>query len=367
MNYYPKYSYLDQIVSSSGKDKITLFIDLKSCMQSLYQEWAVRYIIDQSRGTRQVDCSMFGSLLEFISWHKNYAKKRGLGISFFVFLESGKSGYHTNIEPRYKANRKLTDFFGLDSDTKELFFNVMDKNYNVIEKVCNKLPDVTCIRLRYLEADFIPWYTVKNLNVMDEDQVGVIYSTDKDMLQCLDDGKMYQFYRHYKNHKILSGKDVFDHYFKDTLEWNYDPEYIALILAIVGDTADGIEGIKGIGDKTIKKVLPEIIESCGSMEDICKKVLNKEKLFENLGTNKNKPLEKIAANEDIVTRNLKLTSYRILSDHVSNSIDYVERVKTIGDTVSNKRKIVNGEVLNEALSKLGLHGMMSEDAVFNIF
>ena len=66
LNYYPKYEDLDYIASTSGKKKINLFIDLKGCAQSIFQEWTVKLFLEQSRGCRQIDCSYFYSLLESI-------------------------------------------------------------------------------------------------------------------------------------------------------------------------------------------------------------------------------------------------------------------------------------------------------------
>ena len=64
INYYPKYAYLDAILSATGKKKMTIIVDLKGCMQALYQEWAMRYVIEQSRGTKYVDPSIFSAFLK---------------------------------------------------------------------------------------------------------------------------------------------------------------------------------------------------------------------------------------------------------------------------------------------------------------
>ena len=93
-SYYPKYEYLDNVLALSERKKIKLYIDFKSCAQALFQEWAVKQIINQSQGTRTVDTSLFFATLEFISFHKQYAKKRNIDIDFYFFMESGKSSFN---------------------------------------------------------------------------------------------------------------------------------------------------------------------------------------------------------------------------------------------------------------------------------
>lgn len=75
VNYYPKYKYLDDIISATEKDVLNLFIDLKGCMQTLYMEWGIKYVLEQSRG-KYADPTIFSSILQFIQFHKNYAKKK---------------------------------------------------------------------------------------------------------------------------------------------------------------------------------------------------------------------------------------------------------------------------------------------------
>ena len=129
VNYYPKYGHLDDVLTKTNKSELKIFVDLKGCMQSLFQEWAVRLICDQSKGARYVDNSIFSSFLEYISFHKVYAKKRGISLKMYVFFESGQSIYHSQLDPAYKQNRKGTSFLGLGADEEQLFLDVIDRNY----------------------------------------------------------------------------------------------------------------------------------------------------------------------------------------------------------------------------------------------
>lgn len=366
INYYPKYQYLDDILVASGKKSMTIYVDLKGCMGSLYQEWAAKYIIEQSRNCT-ADPSIFASVLEFISFHKTYAKKRHIDLKMIFFYESGESEYHTKLLKTYKSNRDLASFFDLDTTSIELFNKVKNKNFELIDKVCNKIPDVSVIRLMYVEADFIPWYVSKRV-LKDVDDVRVIYSLDKDMLQCLDKNT-YMFYKHYKTHKIIDHTNVYNHYFKTEVDWSANPELFFMVLAIDGDVADCFKGVHGVGTKSLIASFPTLLQYVGSAERIIENVKAGKSIFDkDIGTN-DKFVRKIMDNEEIVVRNIKLASYRMLADYIDSGYPLVniERQKQISEKVLNDQKIRNGSVLYEALDKMGMNNLITENSVYNLF
>jgi len=373
LSYYPKYTYLDDVLTLSGKSSLHLYIDLKGCMQSLFQEWAVRYIINLTEGSKFVDTSVFSSVLEFIAFHKRYAKKRNIKLHMHFFLESGSSSYHTDIHKEYKANRKSSDFFGLDDCKKELFFKVLNKNYDVIDKVGNKIPNVSVYRLLFLEADFVPWYLMKH--VIDKDEVDnsahIIYSADKDMVQCLDSDNVFQFYKHYRSIKMLSQKDILEHVFKKDIDVEPKSEWFCMALAIVGDEGDGFKGVKGIGGITCAKILPQITILCGgSMTGVYQNIRDNKPLFDASYEPNNNAVKKVMASEDIIVRNLKLLSYKLLSDYIDGGYpaDYtIERKKIMVDNANNIVKAPSATVLFNAMSRVGLTETVNEQTVVDLF
>lgn len=392
VSYYPKYEYLDQILFNSKKKVLNIYVDLKGCMPALYQEWAVKYILSNSTGVNSVDNSIFRSMLEYIQWHKVYAKKRNIQLKMFIFFESGISSYHSRIYSNYKSERRSSDFFGLDLETREFFHKILDKNYHVIDRVCGKLPDVSVIRLKFLEADFVPQYLLDRVLTKDdvESAAHVIYSLDKDMLQFLTFPDTYQFYRNYKKIKLLSKENVINHYVGKDFP-AVGAEWFEMILALHGDASDGFEGIRGIGAITAARLLEKyIITLCGgSIETVYKRIQESDYIFtkrddpnidpfsrtvyESISTGKLtgqlKHIKNIIDNEDIIVRNMKLLSYRLLCDSVDGGYpaDMTDKKNLMIDSVYNTPKVPSPQVLYNALNKADLLPYLSENLIANLF
>jgi len=372
MSYYPKYVYLDDVLSLSNKKNLNIYIDLKGCMQSLFQEWAVKYILNSSTGANVVDTCIFASVMEFIAFHKKYAKKRNISVKQYFFLESGKSQYHLDIYKDYKSNRKTGEFFGLDDCQREMFYKVLDKNYHVIDRVCNKIPDVSVFRLMYLEADFLPHFLMNNVLPKEDvdNSVNIIYSSDKDMTQCLDSNNKFQFCKNSSCVKMIQGKDIFKHVFKVDIDVDKPSDWFCLALAVVGDVGDGFKGISGIGALTLAKVFSQLITICGgSMEKIYDNISKKNSIFDKSYVPNNNSLKKIIENEDIVVRNLKLLSFKMLSDHVEGGFPthMIDIKNQIVENVNNKLKAPAANTLYNALMKTGLTDILTEQTVSDLF
>jgi len=372
INYHPKYEDLDHIVSTSCKNKFNIFIDLKGCSQSLYQEWAVRLLLEQSRKCRQVDCSYFYSLLQFISYHMVYSKKRNIEMNFYIFLERGESIYHTQILKTYKEHRKSSNFFGLDLASRDLFFSVLGKNYEVMNKVVNKIPKCYFICLNNMEADFIPWYILKYAKPQLQDECNIIYSTDKDMLQCLNLNNTYQFYKTYQKKTVLTKSNALNHFLKnDTFNSSEYIDLFCLILSIMGDGSDEFGGVGGIGPVKMVELLPDIKNLCNnSLDFLYDNIKNETNLFSKNGGTNNKLLNKIIEKESIISRNLKLSSFELLSRYLNDNMhtEVIEKKKKIQEILDNTNKITNWTVLHYGLNNMSMESInISDQVIQNLF
>ena len=110
-----------------GNNQLNIYIDLKNTLQTTYMEHAIVNILESTQRSKYFDTSVFSSVISFLAFHKRYAMAREINLNFILFLESGKSIYHTNISKDYKIGRRIDDLYGLPNDKRELFFEVLQK------------------------------------------------------------------------------------------------------------------------------------------------------------------------------------------------------------------------------------------------
>jgi len=358
LSYYPNYALLDEILSYGEYNQLNLYIDLKNCLQTTYMEHAVINIIESTERSQYFDTSVFSSLISFLAFHKRFTLNRKVKLNFYIFFETGRSLYHKNISKTYKVGRRIDELYGLDNAKRETFYNTLQKNFQLIEMACNKIPNTNVIRLKNLEADFIPYYLTKRKIVDRSPNVAhVIYSNDHDLLQCLDEDVFVFQKVMSKVKRIAKSGMAMDLELKK--KTSIEDEFQPLAMAIIGDPGDDVIGIKGIGPATFIKCFPEIMKLVGSMDKLYENILNGEPIFD-LSQLKipNKNTQKIIKAEQdykTVSNNLKLVSFELLSRAIENpdSIEMVERSKQINRLIRNK-EIANIEALQMSLSKVGV-------------
>ena len=376
-SYFPKYEYLDKLIGVNPKKHINLFVDVKGCAPALFQEWAVKYIIDHSKHDRHIDMSLFSGVIEFLAFHILYGQKRGIKFNFYFFMEQGRSIYHNSIYSEYKSNRAVSDFFGLDLADREYYIKVLDKNYDLLEYTLNKIPNVCFFKLKYLEADFIPWYLMKY--VMDKDDletsINLTYTRDKDMLQNLQFPNTYQFYKaQYKETtRMVHQKNLMKHWAKLDSDLIIDrvAEWFPLFLSMLGDAGDCVPGLNGVGYKVIIKHLDGIMKTYGGDPDkMFELIMNgTDVLAESFNYYKTITSRKIFGNQDILKRNMKLISFRALSEWLNSGypLDTVEKKKYIESVFHNTNKIKDYKVILNALNSKGLGDVVNEKSLERCF
>ena len=362
-SYYPNYAILDEILSQSEYKNLNIYIDLKNVMQSLYLKHAVTYIVENSKNTKYPDTSIFLSLLMYFSFHKKYALKRNVKVNFYVFFESGKSYYHLNIDKNYKKSRVISDLFDLGIEGTELFFEVMNKNYSLIGQAFNRMPNIKIIRMFNLEADFIPYYLYRNELVdTSDDTAHVIYSTDHDLFQCIRKN-VFTFLKYPKKKKILKQNEVMKHFFKKNVKM--PDTYLPFAMSIIGDPGDDVTGIKGIGGSRFIDASVQLNRLIGGIGNLYNNVFNSKPIFD-LSKVKlpNKYTRKVVEHEEkegLVSKNLKLTSFELISRALDNpsSTEMLEKRKRIYEIMMTENDIINKESMYNALQNVGV--MLSDE------
>ena len=358
LSYYPTYAVLDEIVSFNNYKKLNIFIDLKNTLQTTYMEHAIINIVESSKNTKFLDTSVFSSVISFLSFHKIYGMKRGIDIEFVIFFESGKSSYHKNISKKYKISRQIDDLYGLDRVDRELFFNVLMVNFQLVEKALNKMPSVRVIRLPNLEADFIPYYLLSRKYVPVDGSVGnITYSNDHDLWQNAADHS-YIYSKSASSRKIIKAGTVMKLILKK--DTTIPDIYAPLAMAVIGDPGDDIDGIKGVGPAGFLEIFDQLVAMTGTMGEIYKKLKNNQDLFQSIPPSiVNKKLEKVVVQEQkdkTLSKAIRLISFELLSRELDDpsTTEMLEKRELIEKRMSEK-EIVPLESMKTALIKNGVY------------
>lgn len=150
-----------------------------------------------------------------------------------AFDAPGKT-FREEMFPEYKANRP---------EPPKDFVRQIPRALELVK--CLNIPVI--FKEGYEADDVIATITKKATS---EGFEVIIVSADKDLLQLLDDNvKMYDAFREDKG-KWYTVESVLERF-------GTDPPHVPDALALIGDTADNVPGVKGIGDKTARKLMGE--------------------------------------------------------------------------------------------------------------
>jgi len=165
-----------------------------------------------------------------------------------VFDGVGGSSSKRNLFPAYKSNRYANRITNYDSfKTKE------EENEAIHSQIIRLIHYLKCLPLSIicidgLEADDI----IGNIVGTYEDNINTnnitVMSADKDFLQLV--SEKTQIYSPSKK-KVYKQNDVID-------EYNVHPNNFIAYKVLLGDKSDNIPGIKGLGDKKLLKMFPEL-------------------------------------------------------------------------------------------------------------
>jgi DNA polymerase-1 len=188
-----------------------------------------------------------------------------------VFDGTGSTVNKKNLFPDYKANRKLTRITNWDGfDDKE------DEADSIENQIVRLVQYLRCLPVDMLSIDKVEADDVIGHIVTKTDDEVYIMSADQDFLQLVND--KVTVYSPIKK-KFYTPKLVKEDYGLEP--YNYLNKKI-----LMGDSSDNVPGVKGLGDKKLIKLFPEIFETeVVTLDEILNK--SKEKrtehgLYENI-------------------------------------------------------------------------------------
>ena len=225
---------------------------------------------------------------------------------YVIFDGKGGSKRRRDIYPDYKLGRKpltrLNRTYDMTTEKDEQ--DLMRYELVIVAKALMKLP-ITTITLDHVEADDIISYIAQH--VVENGGESIIYSTDKDFLQLVGDGiKVWNPVRK----KTYIPEIVVEDY-------EIHPNNFLLYRALTGDTSDNLPGIKGLGMKTLLKIVPEFVtEQHLTFDDVIDAAEN----------SKLKVASRIIDEQESIKLNIKLMSLRSVMISDNNKMKILNKI-----------------------------------------
>ena len=176
---------------------------------------------------------------------------------YVIFDGAGSANARKNLLPEYKSGRdlqRITNWEAFD-DIEDEHDAKVDKMVRVIQYL--KTLPVKTITLPKVEADDVIAYLSDIIPEKPEDKVFIV-SSDKDFLQLIN-----------KNVIVYRPMEK-EFYTEETVveKFNMSPHNFILYKTLMGDNSDKVKGVKGLGEKKLRKLFPELSERDLSLDDI---------------------------------------------------------------------------------------------------
>jgi 5'-3' exonuclease len=174
---------------------------------------------------------------------------------YIIFDGVGSSINRKNLLPEYKSGRNTTKM------TKELFNDIDEENESKADQMSRLINYLQCLPVKIIsidkvEADDIIAFLSAEIS---KHTKTYIVSSDKDFLQLVNNN--ITVYASMEK-EFYTPKEV-------KTKYNLHPYNFLTYKTLMGDGSDKIPGVKGLGDKKLVKLFPELFsDQTISLEDI---------------------------------------------------------------------------------------------------
>ena len=225
---------------------------------------------------------------------------------YVIFDGQGSSTNRKNLLPEYKSNRGINRITNWDT-----YDSIEEEGESKVDQITRLIHYLQCLPVKIgmidkAEADDMIAYLATKLSKERNSDV-IIVSSDKDYLQLAN--PKITVYRPISK-KFYKAKEVAE-------EYKIHSDNFIIYKTLLGDKSDKINGIRGLGPKTLIKHFPELIHHSLDLDEIfeiAEAKLTTHKVF-----------AKILHEEDNLRNSYKLMDLKnpILDDR---QIDYIENL-----------------------------------------
>jgi len=252
------YGLIDQILWNTKRSKLIFHIDLQSISRGLYNKNNVFYEINHYMQNNEPSDKYINEYREFLN--NLFLRFKFYNPFFVTFYDDGHNSQNVSISNSYKGGRsKLSNIIEEDEELM-LYRRIKKRYFEEIEKKCTIENVGKVYYLREYESDLIPFYIITNnyFQSGENSTLNVVLSNDKDLLQCCQFNNTVQITntfipdeRGYSRLRMecWDNNNAVTYIYRKFRKGSITSKDIPLILALSGDKADQIDGIKGIGPK----------------------------------------------------------------------------------------------------------------------
>ena len=237
----------EQEITSSPHERV-LFID---GLNLFFRNFAMLNIVNQ----QGVHVGGLGGFIRSLGTLINAIQPTSM---YIIFDGENSSMNRKNVLSEYKAGRhqsRITNW--------EIFENVGDEHDAKIDQIVRLIDYLKClpvktIALDKVEADDIIAHLATKITQDNDNSRAFIVSSDKDFIQLV-------------NNRICVYRPIEkDYYTPETVinKFKVLPENFILYKVLMGDSSDKVPGIKGLGEKKLHKLFPELSQRKLTLDDI---------------------------------------------------------------------------------------------------
>jgi len=193
------------------------------------------------------DGNHIGGIYHFINVLKKFLEEHNYDKVIVFWDGNNNATQRRALYPQYKQNRRET----MNEIKKQSFYHQKSRVRLYLEEMF-----IRQVILDGCESDdSISYYCS-----ISPDEYKTIFSSDKDLTQLISD--KVQIYSPLKRQYIKNG----DRIKFDSIE--IIPENVVTLKTLIGDKSDNIDGVLRLGEKTVLKFFPEIVDTPVSVDDI---------------------------------------------------------------------------------------------------
>ncbi len=252
------------------------------------------------------------------SWF-SYLMTRGYQVEFVIFAEHGTSRYHERISNgTYKEKRIKTNKEETPEEIKKVADAYVNSELTLLQYIFSTVgTKAICYFVEETEVDFVPQMVISN-DEKPDNYFNIILSKDKDLTQILQYPNTIQIKKSPKlDYEIVEATTAGIKMLK--LKFNIPIEYFSLALALIGDLADSVYGVDGIGVVKAQNIILELLDELDEIDgdahcDNLLEIIDKKDLTgkKNCIILKNKLDVKVLKHDNRTNRELLTDSYKMV-------------------------------------------------------